>query len=217
MPRRATNGLKPTVSGLEPRWMPVIRGGYAPPPDVMALAQAHAAQVVSQVPAPTAPPPPIIPGPGQPLPIELARSRFAANFLGSVRYGRPLYMGESGTMNFNGWGSSNHFLHGNYQMAIILPKSPTGPITGAAFLEDKNLTAGNATGLDINFDPTSLDRFGRPTQGSWATDPNIYSGSFFYNNGSGTLRIRYFPGGRAAAFFSGHIYTNGITNVLGVF
>jgi hypothetical protein len=110
-------------------------------------------------------------------------------------------------------GTSTQFLHGDYQMSIILPKDPSGSITGAAYLQDKNTAGANEMGLDINFDNTTLDRRGRPTQGSWITDPNIYSGLSFFNHGSGTVRIRYPRNGTAAVVFKGQIYTNGITNV----
>ena len=208
---RGATYFRPGLMRLESRDVPTVIGSIHPTPNLMAIAQ----RLATQVAPPTPPVPPIIPGPGDPLPIELARTRFTASFSGPFLIGPPHYTGQSALLSYRGLGTSNQFLHGNYQMILILPKDPGGDITGAAFLEDKNLVGGNAVGLDINIDKSSLDSRGRPTQGSWVTDPNIYSGSFFFPQGSGTLRIVYPKNGRAAAFFTGRIYTNGITNVLG--
>jgi hypothetical protein len=212
MPRRSLKCFKPTVSDLESRAILTVMGVQPALSDVVDLAQTLAAQ--SSTPAPTPPVPPLIPGPGQPLPNELARTRFAASFGGPFLSGPPRYTGESAILNYRGLGTSTQFLHGDYQMAIVLPNDPAATITGAAFMQDKNLTGGNEVGLDINFDRTTLDGRGRPTQGTWVTDPNIYSGANFFNSGSGTVQIRYSRNGTAATFFRGHIYTNGITNIL---
>jgi hypothetical protein len=212
MSRASQYRFNPSVSALESRAVMTVVGVHPALSDVIGVAQAFAAQ--SSTPAPTPPVPPLIPGPGQPLPNELARTRFAASFSGPFLIGPPRYTGESAVLDYRGLGTSSQFLHGDYQMAIVLPKDPAATITGAAFMQDKNLTGGNEIGLDINFDRTTLDKKGRPTQGTWVTDPNIYSGTNFFNSGTGTVQIRYSRNGTAAAFFRGHIYTNGITNIL---
>jgi hypothetical protein len=208
--------LRPGIEGLEGRSLSTVMGIRGPSPDLLSIAQSRAAQVSPQatVAAPTPPVPPIIPGPGQPLPIELKRTRFVASFAGPFQVGPPHYTGESALLYYRGLGTSSEFLHGNYQMIIVLPKDPTGDITGAAFLEDKNLVGGNSTGFDINFDRSTLDSKGRPTQGTFATDPNIYSGTNLFNQGSGSVTIRYTRTGLASAFFKGQNFTNGITNIL---
>ncbi len=98
-------------------------------------------------------------------------------------------------------------------MAIVLPAAHSGDITGGAFLQDRNISGGNQIGLDINFSKT-LDKKGRPTLGTWVTDPNIYSGANYFNQGSGTIQIKYAKSGVATVIFRGHIYTNGITDIL---
>jgi hypothetical protein len=208
--------LRPEIEGLEGRALATVMGIRGASPDLLSIAQSNAALVHPQatVATPIPPVPPIIPGPGQPLPIELKRTRFTASFSGPFQIGPPHYTGESALLGYRGLGTSSEFLHGNYQMIIVLPKDPTGVITGAAFLEDKNLVGGNALGLDINFDRTTLDSRGRPTQGVFVTDPNIYSGSNFANQGSGTVTIHYARNGSAAAFFKGQIFKNGFTNIL---
>jgi hypothetical protein len=202
----------PSVCGLESRAVLTVMGVHSSLSNVVNVAQTLAAQ--SQAPVPTPPVPPLIPGPGQPLPNEVARTRFAASFSGPFLVGPPRYTGESAILDYRGLGTSTQFLHGDFQMTIALPNNPAANITGAAFMQDKNLTGGNEIGLDINFDKTTLDKKGRPTQGTWVTDPNIYSGANFFNQGTGTVQIRYSRNGTAAAFFRGHIYTNGITNIL---
>jgi hypothetical protein len=202
----------PAVSGLESRTVLTVMGAHSTLSNVVDVAQTLAAQ--SQAPVPTPPVPPLIPGPGQPLPNEVARTRFAASFSGPFLIGPPRYTGQSAILDYRGLGTSTQFLHGDFQMAIVLPNDPAATITGAAFLQDKNLTGGNEIGLDINFDKTTLDKRGRPTQGTWITDPNIYSGANYFNQGTGTVQLRYARNGTAAAFFRGHIYTNGITNLL---
>jgi hypothetical protein len=204
--------LTPTLDRLESRDLQTVMGARGPSLDVLSLAQSLAAQI--SVPAPTGPVAPILPGPGDPLPVELARTRFHAAFSGPFLIGPPHYTGETAVYMFRGLGTSTSFLHGDYQLAIVIPKDPTATITGGAFLQDKNLTGGVEIGLDINFDRATLDRKGRPTQGTFVTDPNIYSGTNYFDQGTGTVRIRYATNGTAAVFFDGHIYTNGITNIL---
>jgi hypothetical protein len=156
---------------------------------------------------------PFIAGPGDPTPAEQARERFTASFSGKFVVGPPRFTGQSAYLVFKGNGSSTQFRHGNYAMGVVLPSQPGGPITGAAFLQDKNLSGGTEIGLDINFDPTSLDSRGRPTLGAWSVDSNIYSGIDFVAQGTGTVAIRYVKN-TALVTFMGQVYTNGLTNPL---
>jgi hypothetical protein len=169
---------------------------------------------VSTVAPPMFSTPPFVRGPGQPLPLEIARERYASSFVGPFTVGPPLFTGESSRITIRGLGFSTQFAHGDLQMTIVLPNTPGAPIFGGAFIEDKNITGGNEIGLDIVFDPTSLDARGRPTLGSWSTDPNIYSGPDFVALGTGTVYIRYVKNS-AYAVFQGNMYTNGLTNPLG--
>lgn len=113
-------------------------------------------------------------------------------------------------ISFQGLGTSTQFLHGDYQMAIVLPKDPAGAVTGAAYLQDKNLSGGTQLGLDLAFDKASVDVRGRPTRGTWTADPNIYSGADYFAQGGGSVRIRYSKG-VASVVFDGSLYTNRLT------
>ncbi len=123
--------------------------------------------------------PPFIPGPGLPTALEQARERFTATFSGRFNFGPPRFTGSYAYLFLQGTGTSSQFLHGNYSMGIVLPTQTGAAITGGAYLQDLNLSGGTEVGLDINFDPTSLDGAGRPTRGAWSVDPNIYSGPAF--------------------------------------
>ena len=70
-----------------------------------------------------------------------------------------------------------------------------------------------AVGFDLTFDPQSLDRFGRPTRGTFTQDPNIYSGVDFVDTASGTVTIHYTKGA-ATVTFQGLLYVSGITDPL---
>jgi hypothetical protein len=158
--------------------------------------------------------PPFIPGPGLPTALEQARERFTATFSGRFNFGPPRFTGSYAYLFLQGTGTSSQFLHGNYSMGIVLPTQTGAAITGGAYLQDLNLSGGTEVGLDINFDPTSLDGAGRPTRGAWSVDPNIYSGLDFVAQGAGTVTIHY-VGKRAITTFQGQMYTNGLTNPLG--
>jgi hypothetical protein len=158
--------------------------------------------------------PPFTPSAGQPLPLEIAREKFGASFAGPFSVGPPLFTSEASRINIRGAGFSTQFRHGNVQMTVILPSTPGAPIFGGAFVQDKNLPGSFSIGLDLTFDPNSLDSRGRPTLGTWSPDPNIYSGLGFVAQGSGTVFIRYVKN-NAFVIFKGTLYTNGITDPLG--
>jgi hypothetical protein len=169
---------------------------------------------VPSVAPPGRPTPPFVPGSGQPTAFEIARTRYAASFAGPLTQGPPHYTNEASRIFIRGAGFSTQYIHGNLQMAIVLPKTPGAPILGGAYLQDKNLAGATAIGFDINFDPNSLDSRGRPTLGAWSTDPNVYSGPDFVAQGSGTVLIRYVKNS-AYVVFQGTLFTNGLTNPLG--
>lgn len=162
----------------------------------------------------TNPAPPIIPGLGQPTPHELARERFAAYFHGPVTYGPGRFTDQKETIYFRGLGGATQFLHGDYQMAFVIPKDPTAPITGAVYMQDKNTNSQAFIALDLVADPTSLDRHGRPTRATFVSDPNIYSGLYFFTASNGTVTIHYDSAGVATVRFRGLVYINGLTNPL---
>jgi hypothetical protein len=151
---------------------------------------------------------------GQPTPAEIARERYGSSFVGPISVGPALFTNESRRIYIQGVGFSTQFLHGNIQMAIILPNSPGQPIYGGAYVQDQNLAGANAIGLDLVFDPNSVGARGLPTVGAWSTDPNVYSGPDFVAKGSGTFLVRY-AGRYAYVVFKGSMYTNGLTNPLG--
>lgn len=215
--------FRPRFDGLEVRDLPsaitAMLATSGPHPSALALAQHLASGGTVSMDAGgmdssgMGDPPPFVPGPGNPLPRELARERFHAAFSGSFYAAPPLYTGESKILSFRGLGTSSQFVHGDYQMAIILPKNPADPTTGGAYLQDKSLNSTGAIAFDLMADPQSFDRQGRPTRLTFTTNSNIFSGVDYCPQGSGTVRIRYFKD-TAAVFFDGLLFTNGITNPL---
>jgi len=206
--------LKPGLESLETREVPTVLGVPVVTPSALDLAQHFSASSPSVATVVIPPVPPIIPSPGQPLPIELARTRFHADFIGHYYNGPPHYTSQLGIFSMKGVGTSTQFLHGSVQMVIVFPIDPTANITGAAYLQDKNLVGSNAFALDFIIDRSSLDSRGRPTQGTFVADPNVYGGSNFSFQANGTIQIRYNKN-NAVVSFDGRFYTNGITNVLG--
>ena len=155
---------------------------------------------------------PFIPGLGTPTPHEMARERFHATFSGPVVSGPGRFSSESKIYYFRGTGGSNQFLHGDYQMAIVFPTDRTQPITGGIYMQDRNNNSGGQMAFDLTIDPSSVDRFGRPTRATFVNDPNIYSGIYYFNTANGSMKIRYF-GHQAAVVVDGLVYTNGLTGV----
>jgi hypothetical protein len=192
----------PSVQGMERRELRAVMSAA----DVLTASG-------SSVAPPTGSVFPFVPGAGQPTAFEQARERFSASFTGSFSFGPAQFTSQSRVLHMRGVGTSTQFLHGNTQVAIALPSQPGGPIVGGAYLQDKNLAGSTLFGLDINFDPTSLDAQGRPTRGAWASDANIYSGIDFVAQGSGTVTIRY-SRNKMTISFTGSLYTNGITGPL---
>jgi hypothetical protein len=152
-------------------------------------------------------------GKGTPSNQELARERFSAVFAGPMTIGPGRFSDQAKIIFMRGVGGSTAFLHGDYQMAIVIPTDPSAPITGEAYLEDKNNNSAGNFGLMLTAVPGSLDRFGRPTAMTFTADPNIYSGAFYTDSATGTVTIRYSKGA-ARATFQGRIYTLGLTNPL---
>jgi hypothetical protein len=200
LPFMATAGPgQPSASAL------ALRAG-----DVAAALQAGSGATPGK-PTQGTPAPPILPGAGQPTPAELARERFRAYFNGPFYAGPGRFTDQSKILYFRGVGGSTQFLHGDFQMALVFPSDPSATITGAAYMQDKNINSGGALGLDLTIDPTSLDRRGRPTRATFASDPNIYSGVDYFDSSTGTVRIGY-HGGAATVIFDGLLYTSQITN-----
>ena len=168
-------------------------------------------------------------GQGTPTARELAREKFTARFNGPMAELAPRFSDQSKILYLRGLGTApRFFLHGDYTLAMVFPASfnpknpggtfnattnPTGtpPVTGFAFLDDKNNNAGATIGLDLAADPTSFDSKGRPTRLFFTSDPNVYSGVFYVTQSSGVVTIKY---GRttASATFSGRLYTTGLTS-----
>lgn len=173
---------------------------------------------------------PVSPGLGQGTPTarELARETFAARFNGPMATLAPRFSDQSKILYLRGLGTApRFFLHGDYTLAMVFPagfnranpggtynaQTGTGvkPVTGFAFLDDKNNNSGATVGLDLSADPTSFDSLGRPTRLFFTSDPNIYSGVFYVSQSSGVVTIRY---GKttATATFNGRLYTTGLTS-----
>jgi hypothetical protein len=158
-------------------------------------------------------PPPIGPGPGDPTPRELAREQFKAYFSGPAYAAPPRFTSQSEVLFYRGLGGSTQFQHGDFQMIINMPRDPTAPILGLAYLQDRNINSAGALGLDLRFDPASLDSRGRPTRGTFTADPSIYSGLDYAFTASGTVTIKYGKGA-ATVRFQGLLYNSGVTDPL---
>jgi hypothetical protein len=177
----------------------------------------------------TFPTAPII-GSGTPTAAELAREKFVAHFNGpsTIKPGR--FSDQKQIIFLRGLGGStpNFFLHADYSLAIVIPTgfnktNPAGtggdptapgyvpPVTGFAFLDDKNNNSGGVVGLDLVADPTSFDAKGRPTRLTFTADPNVYGGIFYVDSAVGTVHIAYGKNS-ATATFNGRIYTSGLTS-----
>lgn len=159
-------------------------------------------------------------GRGEPTRAELARERFVARFTGPMASQAPRFTDQSKILYLRGLGGSStkFFLHGDYALALAFPagfdpKNPAAspPVTGFAFLDDKNNNSGGTVGLDLAADPTSYDRQGRPTRVFFTSDPNIYSGIFYVSQSSGVATIKY-GRGTATTTFRGRLYTAGLTS-----
>lgn len=237
MSARTRRGLAPALLPLEGRELLSSTGGAwgsASPSlggaDVMQIAQArsHGAEVAAAAASDSAADPgspgggfpapnpsaasPLL-GQGEPTPAERARQRFRAEFSGPFRTLPPRFTDQRQILYLRGIGTSTAFLHGDYDMAIVLPRDRSQPITGFAYLDDKNTNAGATLGLDLAADPASLDRKGRPTRLTFTSDPNIYSGTFFVTQSTGVVTVRYGKG-NASASFQGRLYVSGLTSTL---
>ena len=152
-------------------------------------------------------------GSGTPTAAELAREKFHARFSGPLSVLPGRFSDQKQIIYMRGLGGStpDFFIHGDYGLAITIPKDPTQLATGFAFLEDKNSNSGGIVGLDLVADPTSFDAKGRPTRLTFTADPNVYGGIFYADSAVGTVRITY--GKRSATTtFDGRIYTSGLTS-----
>jgi hypothetical protein len=159
-------------------------------------------------------PAPMVPGQGTPTRHELAREQFTAQVSGTVIRGPGRFSDQSSILFYQGQGTASHSLHTSFRMGIVFPTDPTRPIVGAIYLQDRSSASANQVTFDLAVDPNSLDRFGRPTQAIFYSDPNVYSGLDYQTASYGTMKIRYF-GNQAAIGLTGRVYTNGLTGGIG--
>jgi hypothetical protein len=226
MRRRQIRGLQPIVEGVERRELlsaiTDITASSHKPLSVNQLAAATqlTAQTATNVPSlvnKSGVPPLIGPGPGNLTAHELAREQFKAYFSGPFYSAPPRFTSQTKFLLYRGIGGSTQFLHGDYQMAIaFVPANPTsqgGPIIGNAYLQDRNINSSGQIGLDLTFDPNSLNAQGLPTKGTFTEDPNIYSGLDFVATTGGNVTITY-RGNQATVRFQGLLYNSGITDPL---
>lgn len=153
-------------------------------------------------------------GNGQPTPQEVARETFRAGFTGQVYTGPGRFTSQSTTYNIRGLGGTNFFLHGDLDMTIVTPTDPTAPFMGEAVMNDKSTGSGGILGLILTGSRTAVDAKGRPTQLTFSSDPNIYSGIFFTSASQGTVTLTYGARHSVKAVFHGLVYTSGLTNPL---
>jgi len=169
-------------------------------------------------------------GTGTPTAAELAREKFVAKFSGPLSILPGRFSDQKQIIYMRGLGGStpNFFLHGDYGLAIVIPtgfnpRNPAGtggdptapgyvpPVTGFAFLDDKNNNSGGVVGLDLVADSTSFDAKGRPTRLTFTADQNVYGGIFFVDSAFGSVHITYGKNA-ATSVFNGRIYTSGVTS-----
>lgn len=187
MRRPSNRECKPGVAGLEKRDLPATIAPIARP---VAVSVAVAPLDDAATPTLTA--------------REIARQRFVAGFVGTYGAGAPQFTDQSRQIAIVAKGGGNQFLHGNLVLKVNLPGAAGGNFEGSASLRDRNVN--NTLLLDLRGDPSSLDRFGRPTRMSWTVNNNG-SGTYTASNGSGVLTIRY-PGGKASGNGAGQAVVN---------
>jgi hypothetical protein len=141
---------------------------------------------------------------------EVARRAFSGRFSGPVVAIPPRTTDNARGFGLVGQGSTNQFLHGFMQMVYFTPASPSGELSGAATLSDRNVNNAAIVGLDFAGSSQDVDRFGRPTHLTW-TVSGASNGPYSLAEGSGTVVIRY-QGRNALAIFNGSINTSGVTN-----
>lgn len=159
-----------------------------------------------------------------PTPRELARERFVAAMGGPYAIGPGMFTDQALHISASGVGSSSAFLHGNYQMSIVVPKDPTQPITGVVSMFDRNINSGGLFSVDLTGTPGGFDRAGRPNLFTYVTDVNLSAGIFGESDIHGTLQVRYQPSGRpspggfeqgtAQVLFRAQVFTVGTNNPL---
>ncbi len=161
-----------------------------------------------------------------------------ARFFGPITTLPTRFQDQSKILHLRGLGGStpNFFLRGDHALALVYPTGfnlakpggtgndpnapgyiPPGdpgdvaPVTGFAFLDDKNSASGGVFGLDLLADPTSFDAKGRPTRLTFTSDPNVHGGLFFVDQSAGNATITYGKN-TAITVFNGRLYTNGLTS-----
>jgi hypothetical protein len=209
--RRLPQGVRSALEAMEPRDLlsvaPLLASApRVAQPDLLAEATLNAASPASLNPEGAISP---LIGTG-PTRRELARERFQGVFQGPVYVSGGRFQDQKKTIYFRGLGGSNMFLHGDYQMAIIIPADPAAPLFGEAYLQDKNTNSSGELGLRLQgLTPQAYDRQGRPTELTFTNDTNVYSGIYFADTASGTVKITYSKGS-ATAVFRGLVFTSGI-------
>lgn len=145
---------------------------------------------------------------------------FTAMFKGFYTVGPARSPGFATQLYMYGGGTSSAFLHGDIQLAYYAPEDPAMPAVGQANMMDKSIgETGNQLGANFTAVPGAVDKAGRPNVFTWSQN-DLGGGSFNGGEGSGTLKIIYFPtrkvprgataAGRIGVIFRGEI---GVTNI----
>lgn len=153
-------------------------------------------------------------GAGTPTPQELLREAYHATFVGRDYTGPGRFSDQGTTYFYRGLGSSNYFLHGDFDMAVVTPTDPTAPFIGEAILNDKNTNSSAVQGLILTGSRADVDAQGRPTKLTFQADPNIYAGIFYVDAAQGTVNITYGARNAIHVTFEGRVYTSGLTSPL---
>jgi hypothetical protein len=213
MSRRQRPTAAPRVEAIEPRVLPSLSMFLAAWSSPARFAQGH-----SSFAAQAAPPPAyneVTHPTGTPSVHELRRTRSFAAMSGTFGIGPGRYSSQQFQLFSQGVGTANTFLHGDYQLRIVVPTDPTLPPTGAMTLFDRNTSAGSQLGLLLTGSRRDVDAFGRPTKFLFAVDQDVSGGLFSEATGQGTVEVRYFSkgptSGSAKLLVRGQVYTLGTT------
>ncbi len=177
--------------------------------------------------------------PMTPTPSEIRRQIFVARWIGQYTVGPPRFSDRSSTIHAYGVsGGSNQFLKGKFNLTLSPPSDPNATptpgdpyaneVTGVAGLFPQNILQGGSTlALDLNgASNSSSGSLDLPTQLTWTYDSNTSAGAYAapvgFDQGAGTLDIKWIPdarplagtmgSGKVIVTFQGLINTSGLVN-----
>src|SRR4051812_10023115 len=187
--RRSPRSLRPELQAMESRELLSVTAALAQQSAAVAPS-AILASALSEYPTPPLRTPIVLPTADSQSPLigvgptrrELARERFKAAFAGPVYVSGGRFSDQAKVIYYRGLGTSNTFLHGDYQMGIVFPTDPNAPLYGEAVMQDKNPSSAGILSLQLTGGPPqSFDRLGRPTTFPFRQDGTANAGIFAAN------------------------------------